>query len=152
MKKNIAQGFTLIEILLVIAILAILASVVIVAINPAKQFGEAQDAQRRNDVLSILNSTHQYAIDNNGLYPDTIPFGGDCMSEGLDICEYQYPCVGGINLDVLADNQLYLTDIPSDPIVGGADITGYKMLITNDGRVSVCAPSTYAANVIQVTQ
>jgi len=150
-KKNHRQGFTLIEVLLVIAILAILAAVVIVAINPAKQFGEAQDAQRRNDVRSILDAAQQYALDNQGVYPEDIPWGGTCFVDGLDICMFGYPCAG-IDLDVLADNQVYLTDIPFDPVEGGEDVTGYLAVITNDGRLSVCAPEAYGEDPIIVTQ
>lgn len=153
MKKNQRQGFTLIEVLLVIAILAILAAVVIVAINPAKQFGEAQDAQRRSDVRSILDATQQYALDYNGVYPEEIPIGGECLTDGMVICSFTYPCAG-VNLDVLAENQEYLTDIPRDPVTGLEDETGYYINITNDGRVSVCAPdmSAYSQNDIVVTQ
>ena len=51
-KKN---GFTLIEVLLVVAIIGILAAIVIIAINPRKQLGDPNDATRRADVTTILN-------------------------------------------------------------------------------------------------
>ncbi len=148
-RKN--SGFTLIEILLVIAILAILAGVVVVALNPAKQFGEAQDSQRRSDVRTILDGIQQYAIDNNGLYPDTIPIGGTCMINGLPICRYGVPC-DGVDLDVIADNQTYLADIPTDPVDATGNSTGYYVVMTDDERISVCAPFAYGAEQIVLTQ
>src|SRR5436190_23904014 len=66
------RGFTLIEILIVIGIIAILAAIVIVAINPSRQFGQANDAARQSNVTTILNATHQYSIDHKGNLPATI--------------------------------------------------------------------------------
>ena len=61
------RGFTLIELLLVMSIISILAGIVIVAINPSRQFASARNAQRRSDVKTILESIHQHAIDQGGI-------------------------------------------------------------------------------------
>lgn len=151
MKKNILKGFTLIEVLLVIAILAILATITIVAINPSKQLGEAQDAQRRNDVRAILSAVRQFSIDNNGQYPETLEWGNSCLVDGYDICQTEVDC-DGINLQELAQDGLYLNEIPSDPSASSPDLTGYKMLINSNERVEVCAPSSYSGEPITVVQ
>src|SRR6185369_3970416 len=71
--RNTRQGgFTLLEVLLVVAIIAILAGIVIIAINPGKQLGDTRNAQRQADVTTILNAVYQYALDNNGVVPATI--------------------------------------------------------------------------------
>ncbi len=63
------QGFTLIELLVVIGILAILLAIVLVAINPGRQFEQANETKRSSDVNAILNAVHQYAADNQGNLP-----------------------------------------------------------------------------------
>lgn len=70
MKKN--SGFTLLEILLVVAAIAVLAGVVIVAINPARQLASSRNAARQSDANSILNAIYQYSLDNNGSFPASI--------------------------------------------------------------------------------
>jgi prepilin-type N-terminal cleavage/methylation domain-containing protein len=67
--KRVKKGFTLLEILLVIAAIGILAAIVLVAINPAKQIEAARTAQRRADINNITKAIQQSIIDNAGVYP-----------------------------------------------------------------------------------
>ncbi|MCX6780480.1 MAG: prepilin-type N-terminal cleavage/methylation domain-containing protein [Candidatus Magasanikbacteria bacterium] len=66
------KAFTLLEILLVVAAIAILAGIVIVAINPGKQLAQVRNAARKSDVSAVLNAVYQYSLDNDGLFPNTI--------------------------------------------------------------------------------
>lgn len=140
MKIFNKNGFTLIEVLLVIAILAILASIVIIAINPGKQFAAARDAQRQSDVFSIMNALHQYALDNEGAFPDsvTIDEGEICVTDSVS-------CVSLIDLSPLTDDQTYLVEMPMDPQCPTSSAncsengTGYFVGLTSSGRVTVTA-------------
>src|SRR4030042_6718575 len=70
MNKNVKKqkGFTLIEILVVIGIIAILAAVVLIAINPARQFALGRNSQRQSNVNAILNSIGQRMVDKKGVF------------------------------------------------------------------------------------
>jgi len=67
-KKN---GFTLIEILVVIGLIALLAAIVIVAVNPARQFAQGRDTQRTGNVDTVLNGIGQRISDNKGVFDGT---------------------------------------------------------------------------------
>jgi type IV pilus assembly protein PilA len=146
MKKNISlkKGFTLLEILLVVGIIAILAGIVILAINPSKQLGDTRNAQRRSDVLSIINAVYQYEIDNNGTAPTTIlDIGaGSCSDEANLISTSSTVGVntGAIDLwtTLVTASTTYINDIPSDPLA--ATSSGYGIVKETSGRITVCAP------------
>jgi type IV pilus assembly protein PilA len=76
MLRNNNQGFTLIELLVVIGILGVLLAIVIVAINPAKQFAQANNTTRRSSVIALLNAVNQYSADNTGKLPTNMPAKG----------------------------------------------------------------------------
>jgi type IV pilus assembly protein PilA len=145
--RSLKRGFTLIELLLVIGIIAILAAIVIVAINPTKQLGDARNAQRRSDVNTILNAVYQYTIDNNGNLPATIP------DVPTAICKSSVDadCTGLINLNVLTGS--YLVALPNDPQSSTANSTNYTILKdATTKRVTVAAPGAEQNVTISVTR
>lgn len=151
MEKKYEQkklsGFTLLEILLVVAAIAILAGIVILAINPAKQLGDTKNAQRKADVNTILNAVYQYAIDNNGTIPTAI------TASSTEICKALTGCGSLIDLAVLTTNEKYLTAIPVDP-KGGVMATGsgYYISKTVNNRITVTAPQAEQGVTITATR
>jgi prepilin-type N-terminal cleavage/methylation domain-containing protein len=102
-KQN--KGFTLLEILLVIAAIGILAAIVLVAINPNRQLEAARQAKRRSDINTITKAIQQYSIDNNGQYPAGIETGAK------PICNTDNIPVGCVNLSsILAPT--YIAALP----------------------------------------
>ncbi len=54
------KGFTLLELLIVIAILAILATVVILVLNPAEYLKQTRDARRMSDLGTVRDSINLF--------------------------------------------------------------------------------------------
>ena len=156
-KQNFKRAFTLIELLVVIGILAILLAIVLVAINPARQFSQANNTQRSSDVNTILNAVHQFAADNNG----TLPAGIDTTVRTIT------DAGGATDVDLCADLvPTYVADLPLDPQDGTespaasvcttalADYnTGYTIVSSStDNRVTVAAPGAELSATITVTR
>ena len=77
MKKMLGkkvQGFPLIELIIVIAILGILAVAVLSAINPLEQIRKANDARRRSNAAELLNALERYTATYAGAYPTGFTF------------------------------------------------------------------------------
>ncbi len=145
--SSLRKGFTLIELLLVIGIIAILAAIVIVAINPTKQLGDARNAQRRADVNTILNAVYQYALDNNGNIPTSITTTSKIICKsGVNIdCDSD-----GISLNVLTGS--YIVALPADPQSATATGTNYTILKLSNSRITVSAPGAEQSVSISVTR
>lgn len=148
--KNNARGFTLIEVLLVVAIISILAGIVILAINPSRQLAQSKNAQRAADVTTILNAVYQYSLDNNGTLPASITaLAADTPGE---ICKTGGTCTGLVDLSVLTASETYLVSIPIDPACASANGACYEVKRSANGRVTVSAPDAENGEVISVTR
>ena len=53
MKNHSKQSFTLVELMIVIAILAILSAIVLFTLNPSRLFDNFRDTRRVNDIVTI---------------------------------------------------------------------------------------------------
>lgn len=144
--KTNTRGFTLIEILLVVAIIALLAGIVIIAINPTRQLAQSKNSERAADVTTILNAVYQYSVDNNG----TLPAG--ISASQTEICKTGGTCTGLVDLSVLTNNETYLTAIPVDPTGESTNGAGYEIVRTANNRVTVSAPDAENGETISVTR
>lgn len=147
-KRNVRSGFTLLEILLVVAAIGILAGIVILAINPGKQLADTRNAQRQQDVNTVLSAVYQYSLDNNGNLPSSITTTDTevCISDGVATC------TSLIDLSVITTNGTYLVGMPTDPSGVTGDGTGYNILQDANGRVTVSAPGAERGATISVTR
>lgn len=150
MMRRLQRGFTLVELLVVIGILAILTAIVLVAVNPGRQFAQARDTQRRADVSTISSAIVAYMADpiNRGNLPTGITTlctaGAHNIGSG----------VGNLDLGAIVAPD-YVAAIPTDPTGGTAADTGYTVCVANATarRITVAAPGTeLATTTISVTR
>ncbi len=147
------KGFTLLEILLVVAAIGILAGIVILALNPGKQLADTRNAQRQADVNTILNAVYQYAIDNDGDLPGSIPSDATCGDTATEeICVTGGTCTSLVDLSDLTTSETYLVTMPEDPTGATTNGAGYHIVQSTNGRVTVCAPDAEESLTISVTR
>jgi len=158
-------GFTLIELLIVIGIISVLAAIIFVAVDPARRFSEARNAQRWSEANAVLNSILKCTVDNNGTLPSAVgsatagtfymigtgaSFSGctdqattAVMGLGASTCE---------GTTTLAPD--YIASMPIDPTGGSWDAakTGYYIVRTSSGRITVGACAGERSEKISVTR
>lgn len=80
--------------LIVIAIIAIVAGVVFVALNPLERFRDSRNAKRWSDVRSIADAVRIYQFDNNGNVPSGVDENWRILGTDTTGCDLE--CNGAI--------------------------------------------------------
>lgn len=127
------KAFTLIELIIVIAIVAILAAAIFVAVDPARRLHESRNARRWSDVSTILEAVKKFQVDNGGTHYSEIAgvtadrlymigtFTGSCAM----VCASSSTQTDCIDLSDIGAN--YMAVVPVDPGDGTEEITGYAL-------------------------
>lgn len=140
------KAFTLIELLVVIGILTVLFAIVLIAVNPGRQFAQANNTQRRSDVNAILNAIHQYGASNKGV----LPAGIDTTLR--ELCIPALTCATApatATVDICASLvPTYLAALPTDPQTA---VPFVNCISNYDTRYSVQSTGAAGGNRITVT-
>ena len=131
-----------------------LAGIVIIAINPAKQFAQARNTERESNVSAILNAIGQRIADNKGTFSGTYTIGSTthtCPSLPSAAADIKSGALNSDLADCLVPTYIS-TQIPVDPAAPASDAwsdgppptydTHYTVYQdTATGRIKVCAPN-----------
>lgn len=106
------KGFTLLELLIVISIIGILATLVVVNLGGAR--GSARDAQRISDLKTIQTALEAY-FNDYGCYPANNSGGADCANSNNWVGPVESTSAEWSSLfETLVPR--YLAQVPEDPI------------------------------------
>ncbi len=132
--KNFQKGFTLIEIFVILGIVAILAAIVLIAINPERQFQQANDSERWSNVNTLVNALSQYRTDSRGQLPPSI------TGEEKQICKSTAIATSSCaDLSLLVPT--YIVAVPVDPLnMEEPNDSGYVIATTTGNLIQISAP------------
>ncbi len=144
------KGFTLIELLIVIGIIAILALITLVAVNPARLFGQSRNAVRNSNLNEITSAVAQYRAEHEGNLPDTdnnpavdsFPTALTCIGSGAGCFDLAQAGEDGVS--IVPD---YIAEMPMDPQTGTAANTGYSIMLNANGRIVASASGELDKNL-----
>jgi len=148
------HGFTLMELLVVISVIAITAAVGFVALDPASRIDDAKNSARWTDVSAIVNAIKTDQVDNGGSYLTSIANATSSLNfvigtattgcdSGCGAITTQTTCVSLAGIVT----EGYMGVIPVGPDSGAAATqTSYYLTKATTGniKISACASTTIA--------
>lgn len=145
-------GFSLVELVIAVAIVVLLTFVSIALLDPVRQFAGGRNTQRKGDLNIILNAIGGNTSDNRGTF--------SCSSGAIPTTTARMASSSG-NYNIapcLVPN--YLSVLPFDPATSGArwvSAANYDTAYTiarnaTTGRVTVSAPAAELGQSISVTR
>ncbi len=146
------KGFTLIEILITMSLLAILAYAFVAYFNPAQQLSQARNSQRSLHLNAIINGVKQNIADNRGIF--------SCAAGDIPTTVKKM-AIGAGNYNIASCiSPIYIGGLPYDPLdaaahfISNADYdTGYTIIKAGStGLITVSAPSAELGVTISVTR
>jgi prepilin-type N-terminal cleavage/methylation domain-containing protein len=128
------EAFTLIELLIIIAIIAILAAGIIIAINPGRHFREARNSTRWSHLNAVANAVYVYTAEHHGNYPP---------------CILSYPT--RVNITACGADLVptYMSVLPKDPQEGYHYEIGFDTAAQNRIRLTSIAPEAIDVVIIR---
>ena len=138
-------GFTLLELLIVIAILAVLAGLVVLTLDPVEMLKKARDVQRMNDLSQLKTSIGLLQAEV------TVP------NIGSSTCTKILPCssTGTLAVDGTGWAKIDFTDmvsspitiLPKDPVNDGTNVYYYVASGTDYEFRTKLESDTYSGNM-----
>lgn len=154
-KVKMQKGFTLVEMLVVIGLIGILSTIVLVAVNPSRQFKIAHDTERKAHLISILNAIGQNMSEHSGTLvcngvSRIIPQSTSSIASNDALIPDLSSCI----------IPLYLAKLPIDPSLPNAYYnnpedyySGYNIVQDANGHITLFSQSEVnASSTISVTR
>ncbi|MEI7452459.1 MAG: prepilin-type N-terminal cleavage/methylation domain-containing protein [Candidatus Falkowbacteria bacterium] len=166
MSKKDRSGFTLLEILIVIAIIAIVLALVYATVDPFARFKAARDARRWSDAENLLNAIKVNQVDNSGHYIsaiESLPAAtvfmigtstSACDSQNANCLIDPASSTACVDLSQLISSG-YIGALPVSPRGNGtwnASLSGYTLQKNANGSMIVRACENEGAQPVSLTR
>jgi len=156
-KPRSIGGFTLLEMIVVMGVLGLIASVIIAAIKPAKYFASARNIQRRADIERIQGALNQYSIERDGSLPPTVSTTLQMIGIATNNCNVS---CGNASTSQTCTNlgtsitPTYIDLMPIDSVSGNANRTFYAVqkLTAGGPGLLIRACAAELGQVIEIKQ